>query len=422
MLAKSSPELVRQQNSALVLSGLRRHGRLAHTEICETTRLASATVSAITADLERAGIIERTEQQPISGRGRPRVQFSQRRDCGYVIVITISSDIIQYSLVDYAGTLLDRFAEQRLEETTAGFLQSMSAALERVLVRSRLDRDKVLLVSISSKGLVHPNLPSLVWSPVFGARSVDFSDLLGEGWGAQVVLSNETLLVATALSQAKDGHARGELQSISDKDQGVGPRAGSLVALSLGHSIGLGVSRMFDSGASEIVAPNFGHMLHTPKGALCRCGTSGCIEAYAGFYAILRAAFEAPMDRIPAKFVPLSEIEKIAHQARQGHRMARLAFRQAGMALGSGLSRLLSLYESMPIFITGPGTRYYELLREGLEEGLSQALVVRLGGLPPLTVVPDEPALVFEGHLIVAFSRVDQDVLQLAGRQRQVAS
>jgi predicted NBD/HSP70 family sugar kinase len=418
MLAKSSPELVRQQNSGLVLSALRRHGRLAHTEICETTRLASATVSAITTDLERAGIIERTEQQPISGRGRPRVQFSQRRDCGYVIVITISSDIIQYSLVNYAGTLLDRFAEQRQEATTVEFLLAMSAALEKVLVRSRIERDRVLLVSISSKGLVHPNLPSLVWSPVFGPRAVDFSDLLGDGWGAQVVLNNETLLVATALSQAKDGLDRGS----PDSTAGSKTQAGSLVALSLGHSIGLGVSRVSGSGATEIVAPNFGHMLHTPKGALCRCGTSGCIEAYAGFYAILRAAFEAPMDRIPAKFVPLGEIEKIAHQARQGHRMARLAFRQAGMALGSGLSRLLSLYESMPIFITGPGTRYYELLREGIEEGLAQALVVRLGGLPPLTVVPDEPALVFEGHLIVAFSRVDQDVLQLAGRQRQVAS
>ena len=213
--------------------------------------------------------------------------------------------------------------------------------------------------------------------------------------------------MATALSQARE------------KPQG---SERGVVALSLGHSIGLGIARPLASGGTEIIAPNFGHMLHASNGALCRCGSSGCIEAYAGFYAILRAAFDAPTDRIPAKFVPLGEIEKIAAQARQGHRMARLAFRQAGIALGNGLSRLLSLYGSMPIYVTGPGTRYYDLLQEGLGEGLAQTLVVRIGGMPVLTAVADEAALVFEGHLNVAFSTVDQEVLHLVGRQRQVAS
>ncbi len=408
MLAKSSSELVRQQNSALVLSALRRHGRLAHTQMCEVTRLSSATVSAITADLERAGIIERIEQQAISARGRPRVQFGQRRDCGYVIIITISSDVIQYSLVDYAGTLLDRFSEPRPEQGPEQFLAAMQSALERVLSRSRIARHKVLIVSISSKGLVHPSLPTLVWSPVFGAKSVDFSNLLGSGWEASLVLNNETLLVATALSRQQDSPGR-----VTETD---------LAALSLGHSIGLGVARRLGSGSPEIIAPNFGHMLHVSNGALCRCGTSGCIEAYAGFYAILRSAFEAPADRIPAKFVPLSEIEKIATRARQGHRSSRLAFRQAGIALGNGLSRLLSLYGAMPVFITGPGTRFYDLLQDGLEDGLAKTLGVRLSGMPALTVVADEAALVFEGHLLLAFSRVDQEVLHMIGRQGQVAS
>jgi predicted NBD/HSP70 family sugar kinase len=407
MLVRSSTELVRQQNSALVLSVLRRRGRLSHTEIAAETGLASATVSAITAELEQAAIIERIEQQPVAGRGRPRIQFSQRRDCGYVIVITISSDIIQYSLVDYAGTLLDRFSEARPTDSVAAFLSTIEVAMDRVLARTKIDCRQVLLVSISSKGLVHPTQPSLVWSPVFGARSVDFSEILAAGWNARLVLNNETLLVATALSQARE------------KPQG---SERGLVALSLGHSIGLGIARPVGSGGAEIIAPNFGHMLHASNGALCRCGSSGCIEAYAGFYAILRAAFDAPTDRIPAKFVPLSEIEKIAAQARQGHRMARLAFRQAGIALGNGLSRLLSLYGSMPIYVTGPGTRYYDLLQEGLGEGLAQTLVVRIGGMPALTAVADEAALVFEGHLNVAFATVDQEVLHLVGRQRQVAS
>ena len=111
MLVKSSTELVRQQNSALVLASLRRHGPLAHTDISQHTGLASATVSAITAELEKADVLERREQQATAMRGRPRVIFGQRRGAGYLIAVRISSDVVQYSLADYGGTLIDRFED-----------------------------------------------------------------------------------------------------------------------------------------------------------------------------------------------------------------------------------------------------------------------------------------------------------------------
>jgi predicted NBD/HSP70 family sugar kinase len=398
MLAKSSTELVRQQNSALVLSVLRREGRLSHTQISEATSLSSATVSVITGDLERSAIIEKKEQQALTGRGRPRVLFSQRRDCGYLITVIISSDAIQYSLVDYAGTLLDRFAEARPEGSRATFVTAISVGLDRVLQRSDLDREQVLLVSLSSKGLVSPAEPVLVWSPMLGADAVDFRVALGEEWGVKVILNNETLLVAKALQQRQ---ARsGEVQK-------------SIAAISLGHSIGLGIARALSDGQPEISAPNFGHMLHIPGGALCRCGARGCIEAYAGFYAVLRSAFEVRADTVPAKIVPLAEVDKIAAQARQGQQMATVAFRQAGVALGNGISRLLSLHGEMAVFITGPGIRYYDLLRTGVEEGLAQTHVVRLSGLPHLEVMDDEPSLVYEGHLGLAFSLLDRDIIAL---------
>jgi predicted NBD/HSP70 family sugar kinase len=195
----------------------------------------------------------------------------------------------------------------------------------------------------------------------------------------------------------------------------------SLAALSLGHSVGLGIVRRGNQTGQEISAPNFGHMLHMANGGLCRCGTRGCIEAYAGFYAILRSAFEVPLDTIPAKFVPVAELDKIAAKARQGHRVPAFAFRQAGLALGNGLSRMLSLTERMPIAITGPGTRYYDLLRQGIEEGLGQSHIVRMEGMPEIRVVADEQILVFEGHLNRALSVIDEDIV-LSGVQGAQAS
>lgn len=400
MLTKSSTEIVRQQNSALVLAALRRARNLSHTEISAATGLASATVSAITAELERVGVIAKAEQQVQGGRGRPRVLFTPRRDCGYVIVVRISSDVVQYSLTDYGGTLLDRFEESRNHDQrgTTAFAQVFVEALERLLQRSRLTRDRVLAVSISSKGLVDTenDTARLLWSPVFGSEPLDFAALLAPEWRARVTLNNETLLVAQALAAE------------AERTQAGGFR--SLAAISLGHSIGLGVARKGRFGEIDVAAPNFGHMLHAPSAGLCRCGAYGCIEAAAGFYGILRAAFEVPPDTIPAKFVPIAEMDKIAASARQGHRMSGYAFRQAGIALGNGISRMLSLYERMPIYVTGPGTRYFDLLQGGLQEGVSQSLQLRLQGAPDITVVLDEQRLVFDGHLERTLGVIDSEI------------
>jgi predicted NBD/HSP70 family sugar kinase len=399
MLVKSSTELVRQQNSALVLASLRRHGPLAHTDISHHTGLASATVSAITTELEKAEVLERREQQAAASRGRPRVIFGQRRGAGYLVAVRIASDLVQYSLADYGGTLIDRFEEVRnhADSSTRPFAEAFVAALDRLADRSRIAREEVLVVSISSKGLVDPASARLVWSPVFGAEQVDFAALLEPRWRAKILLSNETLLVAHAMALRMEKAGAENLTAVA--------------ALSLGHSIGLGIARFDRMGELSVTAPNFGHMLNASDGKLCRCGAQGCIEASAGFYGILRTAFEVPPDTIPAKFVPLAEMDKIALRARQGHRMSEYAFRQAGLALGQGLSRMVSLYESMPIAITGPGTRYFDLLQRGLEEGLGQSQQVRLFGAPPITVVPEEATLVLEGHLDRALAEMDHDII-----------
>ncbi|MBF2716816.1 ROK family transcriptional regulator [Agrobacterium vitis] len=401
MLMKSSTEQIRRQNSALVLAALRVEQAMSHTQIAAVTGLASATVTAITSELEQAGVIERHEQQIAGARGRPRVALSRRRDFAYVMSVRISSDRLNYTLSDFRGKLMDRFEEQRpLDVSAAGFIEGLGRNLARLASRSKLEPEKVAVLSVSSKGIVDAGGARLLWTPVFGQQPLDLKAGLGDFEKAMALLSNETLLVAHGLSRrmdAQDGTFRG------------------LIALSLGHSIGLGIARPMPDGTVAVSAPNFGHMLNTADSKLCRCGARGCIEASAGFYGILRMAFEVRPDTIPAKFVPITEMDKIALSARQGNRMAQYAFRQAGLALGQGLSRVFSLHETLPVIITGPGTRYYDLLAQGLEEGLTQSLQVRLDGAPPISLVGDEADLVQEGHVDHALRAIDERLFGSGG-------
>ncbi|BCH60343.1 transcriptional regulator [Agrobacterium vitis] len=394
MLMKSSTEQIRRQNSALVLAALRVEQAMSHTQIAAVTGLASATVTAITSELEQAGVIERHEQQIAGARGRPRVALSRRRDFAYVMSVRISSDRLNYTLSDFRGKLMDRFEEPRpLDVSAAGFIEGLGRNLARLASRSKLGPEKVAVLSVSSKGIVDAGGARLLWTPVFGQQPLDLKAGLGDFEKAMALLSNETLLVAHGLSRrmdAQDGTFRG------------------LIALSLGHSIGLGIAKPMPDGTVAVSAPNFGHMLNTADSKLCRCGARGCIEASAGFYGILRMAFEVRPDTIPAKFVPITEMDKIALSARQGNRMAQYAFRQAGLALGQGLSRVFSLHETLPVIITGPGTRYYDLLAQGIEEGLAQSLQVRLDGAPSISLIGDEADLVQEGHVDHALRAIDE--------------
>lgn len=400
MLMVASTESLRRQNRALVLSTLRERGPLAHTDISEWTNLSSATVSSITTDLLNEHAIKKIEAVASSGRGRPKVLFQHNPDAAYVAVICISSEFVECSLADYAGTLKDRFEEKRPpNETDAhAFAIRFKASLERLLERSGLSRDKIKTISITSKGLTAPGRPVLLWSPIFGDQTLDFEELLKPEWNTRILLTNETQFAAqaSAIQRKLNDPVYSQRHSAT---------------LSLGHNIGLGVATERPGQRVQSIAPAFGHMMHTIDGPLCRCGANGCIEAFAGFYGILRSAFEVPSNTIPAKFVPLVEMDKIADAARNGDRMAEFAFRQAGEVLGIGMSRLHSLYGPMPITVTGPGVKYWDLMKSSFEAPLHQNLQVRHGQMPKITIEENQSQLIFEGHVSTCLSDLDADVI-----------
>ena len=399
----ASTETLRRQNRALILAALRTLGPASHTDIAEWSGLSSATISTITADLEQEDILKRLPPESGTGRGRPRVLLKHNADWAYVVAVRVTSESVQYSLVDYAGVLKDRIEENRPKDEldASRFSKRFSDALDRLAKRSSLPNDKIAKISITSKGLVARGRPVLLWSAIFGDKPIDFEVLLRPNWKAEISLINETRFVAQAVAEKM----RAEL----------GPDApNSVSTLSLGHSIGLGLAGKEAEQRKFSAALSFGHMVHQPDGPLCRCGLRGCIEAYSGFYAILRKAFEVPENTIPAKFIPLEQMDHIASQARRGDRLAEYAFRQAGEVLGVGLSRLHSLYEPMPLTITGPGIRYLDLMLPSIKANIVNNLVVRFSDVPKITVRDDEEELVFQGNAQSCLADLDSGNFNLS--------
>jgi len=135
------------------------------------------------------------------------------------------------------------------------------------------------------------------------------------------------------------------------------------------------------------------------------------LESYAGFYGNIRTAFDAPTDKIPAKFIPLEQIRRIAETVRQGDIKTIFAFRQAGTALGMCLSRMFNVLGPMPLTIVGAGLEFYDLFRDGLEEKLNENFLVRGGHRPNVTLYSNESKPTFESNVFVSLRRYDRTIV-----------
>ena len=374
MLAYTT-EGLRHHNRALVLKRLREAGSASHGDLSISSGLASGTVSVILNELVEEGVIIKQQATPSSGRGRPKVHFELFGDLAFAGLVRIASDEVEFSLIDFSGTLKDRFSLSRPREgsSASAFIQLVRQGLNRLAERADVKLTDLAAVTLSIKGIISLGTKTLIWSADFGDQTIDFGQAFND-LGDRLRLIHETSLVSERLYQ--------------------GSR--TLLCLSLGSTIGLGLTRPIDAESSEHSAPAFSHSCHDPHGPLCRCGSQGCIDAYASFYGILRTALDGPKNKVSSQIIPREEILRIAEDARRGNRNFQIAFLQAGEAIGLGLSRLISVYGSLDIVITGFGTEYFDLMEPVVSKHLSANLLTKLGKEVSLTIQPNEPAMIYD--------------------------
>lgn len=387
-------EMIRRQNRQLVLGALRRHGPLSRSQVATATGLSNATLTAIASELVRDGIL--TEQaEPVSGakaRGRPAVRLSLSRSAGFVLLVEIEVNRCRLSLVDYAGILIDR-VESPVGPTLFSQMAPADYFAERIgmmIERTQGAHCALHGVSISVQGILEAGGTGLQWSPIAHLAGHDFIGPIERQFGLPARLFKRGRLMADGMRWVTS-------------DQG-GKTVATIFA---GSTLGMGLTFPIGASPQTDLGTEFGHMIHVPGGALCRCGARGCIEAYAGDYAILRTAYAVPEHTPPASAVPPADLQKIMADARHGERNARHAFTLAGQAIGYGINRLISLIEIDRIVMLGPLTAAYDLMETGLAEGVAASLMGRVRGLPPVDLVPDAGEPIYRGLMMKTLTGID---------------
>jgi predicted NBD/HSP70 family sugar kinase len=396
----SRPDDLRRQNQRRILAALRQAGPMSRTELSVATGLSASTITLITAHLlERGALTEDISAEPPSPsvrRGRPKVSLALDAAAANVGVVLMTLNRLSAFVMDYSGQTL---AEEVLRLDThsidkRGLGDSMTGLLRRAFARVPEGAARLRHVAVAMQGVTDAEGSRLLWSPVTALTDLPVAQWFRDAFGVDVTVANDCNVLANALR--------------SDEPEKFGD---SFAAVLLSHGIGMGLylkGGIFTGLKSS--AAEFGHMCFELGGARCRCGRDGCIEAYAGDYAIWRKARGADLRKVPEVDIDLATMRELAAAAKDHDGAEREAYRAAGSAIGAGLRSLFSLLDPFPIAFSGSGVLAFELIEPAIREAIGDGAAGISHWQIPMYCYPDEFPLIRRGALISALTHIDNHI------------
>jgi predicted NBD/HSP70 family sugar kinase len=351
-LSSSTPRLDGRRR---LISTLSEFGALSRAELARRTALAPSTISALTADLLRDGlIVERTDAPvPAAGPrgGRPATLLALNRSAGLVVGIDFGKRHLRVAVADRAHELI---AEQStpLDPDQRADRHIRSAV---TLVHATLDRANAHLDHIVGVGMGLPG-------PINRATSQIGDSAILPGWVG--VHAAKAMSAALGLPVNVDNDAN--LGALAEWIWGAARGCSELAYIKAATGIGAGLiinGRPFAGYGGT--AGEIGHTIIDPSGPICRCGNRGCLEMLAGTPAILAA--------LQPTHPQLTSIAEVIARAQDGDTGCARALTDSGRAIGTALATLCNLINPQRIIVGGElgaaGSLLLDPIRDTLDRG-----------------------------------------------------
>ncbi|UIJ71371.1 ROK family protein [Aurantimonas sp. HBX-1] len=400
MLAKTDADDVRAHNRHAVIDHLRRTPISTRKAVSEATGLSVSAASAIATALLRAGILAEVDDDGRTvRRGRPGKALALAASAATVAIGKLAVGEVSVRFADYAGNVR---GEARRDCDLSGLgrdeiVGSLLALLDEAGGKGpRPDFGKLI---VAVQGKTDSGLSRILWSPALRARDLDIATPLAAATGAAVEVFNDCSLMPEAFRWTPEFSGR------------------DFATLFIGFGVGMGLrlgGSTFQGQRSSAV--EFGHINHIPGGALCRCGNHGCVEAYAGDYAIWRRA-QGKVDAVPTRRISDADMHRLAALARGGESEAAAAFEEAGLAIGYGLGRVFTLIDPLPIVFTGSGAHAMDLLEPAIRRGIRESAIDGSGADTAFSIAEDVDQLIFSAATAHALAALDDRFARFAGTE-----
>jgi predicted NBD/HSP70 family sugar kinase/biotin operon repressor len=333
-----------------ILDLLRSGKVLTKTEIAGTAGLSRSTVNQRIDSLLDAGLVVPSGAE--STKGRPAGSFAFNRTGGHFLVADIGATAMRIALCDLTGAVLDEI-DLPVDVTDGptvvlGQVQNEFASL---LQRQDAGPESVLGVGISVPGPVDTATGQVVHPPIMtGWDGYDIPGWFRTDYNCPVIVDKDANAMAFGEQQATY------------------PNVQHLLMVKIGTGVGSGLisdgrlHRGADGAAGDI-----GHnYVPKPQGIEnepeCRCGNTGCLEAYAGGWALLRDLQAQGMD--------VTTVDEAVRLLRSGERNAVRLARTASRLLGEAIAVTVNLFNPQVVVIGGQLAAAEEYYFAGIREAV----------------------------------------------------
>jgi predicted NBD/HSP70 family sugar kinase len=343
---------------------IRQRRDITRAEIGQLTGLSRTAVSARVAALAARGLVIERELAPSTG-GRPASFVTFNVDGGVVLSAAIGRSRTRLAVCNLAGEILA--ATDIDQEPGLGPDDLMPDIVKRLdaLVASGHRDAKIYGVGVSLPGTVDRARGCSLDSPIMsGWDGVPLPPYFVELTDASVILDNDANVIALA-------ERRGDRQAFDDL---------LVIKASTGLGAGIIAGGLLQRGAVQ-AAGEFGHN-KTPAaaGVPCRCGDTGCLEAIAGGWALVRA--------LQADGRAVGHLRDVVELANGGDPDARRMIRDSGRHVGEVLAGAVNLLNPAVLVVAGDMAGAYDIFVAGLREtlyGNATALATRVLQVVPST-------------------------------------
>lgn len=335
MTARSAAD-IRRGNLFEVLRRVSVDGPLSRQDLATASNLSMATVASIVSELIQLEVLVESETVR-RATGRPLTRLTVNPAFGLFIGVDVAETYIHAALFDAA---LDTRAEERMAVVDpigdpAGVVQQIGDLVRRL--SDRADGDQVRGVGICVPGLVDDADGVSVFAPNWAWRQVPVRRMLAEQFNHPVHLDNP--LRALVVSELW-------------REPGLGGKNLAVVNLGTGVGAGLAFGGDLYRGTSNS-AGEWGHTTVVLDGWACRCGSSGCVEAYIGAPGLLRHLHEADPNHRALRLGQTEAITELARSFEAGDPAAIAAVSAGGRYLGAGLGSLVNVVNPDSVVLMG---------------------------------------------------------------------
>jgi predicted NBD/HSP70 family sugar kinase len=326
---------------------------LTRAEVMSLSGLSRSTVNQRIDALLNAGLIAAAGEH-VHGRGRPAERFAFNRSRGVLLVADMGATGLRTGVCDLSGEVLaERDRRIDLSLGPEALLAIVDDEFDALLAVVGVEPASVLGVGLDVPGPVDFARGQVVSPPIMnGWDRFDIRGWFARRFACPVLVENDV-----------NAMAFGE-QRITY------PSAEELLLLKVGTGVGAGiVTRHGIFHGSDGAAGDLGHLYAASVAGEqpepeCRCGRFGCVEAYAGGWALVRDLNAAGVD--------VHEVDEVVRLIRSGDLTAIRLVRRAARVIGEAVAQAVNLVNPRVIVLAGQLAAAEEQLLAGIREVVYQ--------------------------------------------------